>query len=118
MHRPGRFFFLLGATAIGGKGSGRKPNADAPLRTGERTAIEALQRRIEDRSDTDPLVLWAMQRLIEIGGGACRRRHVGVELAAIRDILDRREGRPTEKVQHSGEIRHRVEIVDDADGEG
>lgn len=85
---------------------------------GEREAVEALKRRLQDEPDGDDFTKWATAQLIDIASGIKSHKYVGAKLMALRDILDRRQGRPTEQVRHTGEIRHRVEIVDDADGEG
>ena len=89
-----------------------------PLRKNERTGTELLRRAIRDLGEQDPIVqeCQAMLLLIARGEVGYRGRYVGERLRAIRDLLDRIQGRPRERQEHTGEVVHRIEIVEREDG--
>ena len=97
---------------------GRQPGAKSPLRKGERQTVELLNQAIESIGESDPIVQMCMEILVKMAHGSGLRRHASDQYRAIRDLLDRRLGTPTQEVQHAGEISHRVTIVDDPDGAG
>lgn len=106
------------AIAHSGGRQGGKPGRSNTLRKGERETIEQLNAAIAEVGDDDPVVQMCMEILCRMAHGSGLRRHSGDQYRAIRELLDRRQGTPTQKVQHGGEISHRVTIVDDPDGAG
>lgn len=97
---------------------GRQPGATSPLRKGERQTVELLNQAIDSIGEDDPVIQMCMEILVKMAHGSGLRRHAADQYRAIRELLDRRQGTPTQKVQHAGEINHRVVIVDDPDGAG
>lgn len=86
------------------------------LQEGERLTYESLSRAIRAKGETDPVVVHCLELLAKMASGRLRGRYCGDQYRAIREILDRVAGKPVEAIKHSGEIKHRVEIVESDDG--
>lgn len=54
--------------------------------------------------------------MLEIASGVRRHRYLGDEYRALVQLLDRTEGKPKERVEHSGDVTHRVVIEESGDG--
>lgn len=89
-----------------------------PLNKGEVAAIEAVKRAIAKRGENDAVVQWALERLVAIANGERRGRYIGDEYRAIVQLLDRIEGKPKERQEHTGEVKHRVVIEETGEGAG
>lgn len=63
--------------------------------------------------EDDPEVRLLLERVAEIAMGHRRARYVGEQFRALRELLDRRLGRPTQPVKAEGELRVTVAYADE-----
>ena len=66
--------------------------------------------------EDDPAVQACLELLAEMATARSLPRHAGDKYRAICQILDRLQGKPKERREHTGELTHTVKIIECDDG--